>query len=564
MRETKFTRFGVLLLGAACWTACGGDASSSAGPQADTDAMPTDGNDPDDDTDGGPDTDDDLPAAPSFDEPRAMGPVSLRRLTHAELRDTLALALDEDEAVLLELIDRLPADSATPFDNDVSTQTPSAPLVEGLLSIAETLSTRLADDPGRMHAVWGCVPDGPSDAACLRSGATKLGRRLLRRPLSADEADAYASFIAEAQADDDFSVALALVLQSLLLDAEFLYRVEIGEPIDTDLVRLSDDEIATRLAFLLWGQGPDDALLDRVAAGDLSDAAGLEETVDWMVADSRTLRQVQRLHAMWLGYETMPIGGALGDSLRTETDKLIERGLVERSWLSMFESEATWLDATLAEHYDIELPGGQPGWVDYPDLRRGGLMSHGTVLSLGKKFGDTSPTERGKAVWTRLLCQEIPPPPPEVDSGIPPSGGPANACKEQRYDMREKVECASCHAILDSIGFGLENYGPAGEWRVEEPDRSDCRIAGEGELAGSEPFAGAGALGTLLVETGQLEGCFMQNVYQFAVGRAVQDDDTPMITAMTETFEDRDDFVRLIRAFATSEGFRHRVLPSEN
>ncbi len=564
MRETKFTRFGVLLLGAACWTACGGETSSSADPQAETDGSSMDTEDPSDDETGGADTDDDIPAAPSFDEPRAMGPVGLRRLTQSELHATLSLALDEDEATLRELIDRLPADSSTPFDNDVVTQTPSAPLVEGLLSIAETLSARLADDPDRMHAVWGCVPDGPSDEACLRSGVEKLGRRLLRRPLSADEVDAYASFIAAAEADDDFTVALALVLQSLLLDGEFLYRVEIGERVDEDLVRLRDDEVATRLAFLLWGQGPDDALLDRVAAGELSDATRLRDTVDSMIADVRTLRQVRRLHAMWLGYEDMPIGGPLGDSLRAETDALIERGLVERSWLSMFESESTWLDETLAEHYGIPLPGGQAGWVEYPDLRRGGLMSHGTVLSLGKKFGDTSPTERGKAVWTRLLCQEIPPPPPEVDSGIPPSGGPANACKEQRYDMREQAECASCHVILDSIGFGLENYGPAGEWRVKEPDRPDCNISGEGELVGGEPFAGAAALGTLLVETGQLEGCFMQNVYQFAVGRSVSDEDAPMITAMTETFEDRDDFVRLIRAFATSEGFRHRVLPTEN
>ena len=564
MRETKFTRFGVLLLGAACWTACGGESSSSANPQAETDGSSMDSEDPSDDETDGAETDDDLPAAPSFDDPRAMGEVGLRRLSQSELHATLSLALDEDEATLRELIDRLPADSSTPFDNDVVTQTPSAPLVEGLLSIAETLSVRLADDPSRMHAIWGCVPDGPDDEACLRLGAEKLGRRLLRRPLEADEVDAYASFIAAAEADDDFTVALALVLQSLLLDGEFLYRVEIGDPVDEDLVRLRDHEVATRLAFLLWGQGPDDALLDRVAAGELSDATRLRDTVDGMIADVRTLRQVQRLHAMWLGYEDMPIGGALGDSLRAETDALIERGLVDRSWLSMFESDSTWLDATLAEHYGIPLPGGQAGWVDYPDLRRGGLMSHGTLLSLGNKFGDTSPTERGKAVWTRLLCQEIPPPPPDVDSGLPPSGGPASACKEQRYDMREKAECASWHAILDSIGFGLENYGPAGEWRVQEPDRPECSIRGEGELVGSEPFAGAAALGTLLVETGQLEGCFMQNVYQFAVGRSVSDEDAPMIAAMTETFEDHDDFVRLIRAFAISEGFRHRVLPTEN
>lgn len=566
MRETTLSgRVGVGLLTAALSaTGCSDARSGEQDPSHETDdaGTTTDG-DADTDDDGSSDTDG-QPTEPSFDDPRAMGPLALRRLTQAELHSTLARTLREDDAVLEELIDRLPADSATPFDNDVSTQTPSAPLVEGLLSLAETLSERLAADTERLEAVWGCTASGPSDAACLRSGAARLGRRLLRRPLSEAELEGYAAFIAAAEEEDDFNIAMTLVLQSLLLDAELLYRVEVGESVSEDLVRLTDAEFATRLAFLLWGEAPDASLVDRVDTGALSTASGTLETVDAMIADTRTLHQVQRLHALWLGYEDMPIGGALGASLRTETDALIERSLVERSWLSMFESESTWLDATLAEHYDIALPAGEAGWVDYPDLRRGGLLSHGTLLSVGKKFGDTSPTERGKAIWTRLLCGDIPPPPPDVDSGIPPSGGPSDACKEDRYDMRQKAECASCHEILDSIGFGLENYGPAGEWRTREPGRSDCRIDGEGALVGSEPFAGAAALGTLLVETGQLEGCFMQNVYQFAVGRSVLDEDAPMIQAMTETFEERDDFVQLLRAFATSSAFRHRVLPENS
>ena len=552
----------VSLLTAGCTTPGGASGEDTDGDSGLTAPSSSAGSD---ESGGGSDTDDTPPPGePSFDNPRAMGPIALRRLTQAELSGTLVRALNEDPAVLAELLDQLPADSATPFDNDVSTQTPSGPLVEGLLALAETLAERLASDPDRLQTLWGCTPSSPADEGCLRSGAASVGRQLLRRPLTGAELDTYAAFISEAEEDGDFTVAIALVLQSLLLDAEFLYRVEVGDETDGDLVRLTEYEYATRLALLLWGEGPDRDLLDRVEAGDLQTDAGVEAVVDAMVADGRTLRQVQRLHAMWLGYDNMPIGGALGDALRNETDTLIERGLVERSWLSLFDAESTWIDATLAEHYDIPLPGGEPGWVDYPDVRRGGLLSHGTFLSLGKKFADTSPTERGKAVWTRLLCKEIPPPPPDVDSGIPPSGGPADACKEQRYDMREKAECASCHAILDGIGFGLENYGPAGEWRIHEPGRDDCFISGEGELTGSDPFAGAGALGTLLVETGELEGCFMQNVYQFAVGRPVLEDDEPMVTAMTQTFEDEDDFVALLRAFATSEAFRHRVLPNEN
>lgn len=556
----------VLAASASLIGGCGND------PNGGNEAMETDAADADgsaDSSDGDSDgategTGGTTPGGSALDDPRGMGAIELRRLTRAELHGTLRRALQEDADTLTALLERLPADSATPFDNDVSTQTPSAPLIDGLLSVAESLSESLTDDPARMQAVWGCIPEAPNDGTCLREGAAQLGRRLLRRPLTPPELDDYEAFLPFAQAEGDFAVAVALVLQSLLLDAEFLYRVEVGEPIEEGLVRLSDHELAARLAFSLWGEGPDDALLDRVESGGLDAAPGLEETVQSMLADPRTLGQVQRLHALWLGYENLPIGGPLGDSLRTETDKLIERALTERTWVSVFESESTWLDANLAEHYGIELPNGEAGWVDYPDLRRGGLLSHGTFLALGKKFSDTSPTERGKAVWTRLLCRDMPPPPPDVDSGVPPTGGPIDACKQERYDMRDKTECAACHEILDSIGFGLENYGPAGEWRVREPGRDDCGIAGEGSLSGSEPFAGAAALGSLLVETGDLEGCFMQNVYQFAVGRPVTEDDAAVVAAMADRFEDQDDFIELLRAFTTSEAFRHRVLPEEN
>ena len=98
------------------------------------------------------------------------------------------------------------------------------------------------------------------------------------------------------------------------------------------------------------------------------------------------------------------------------------------------------------------------------------------------KFSDTSPSMRGLGVWSRMLCNAVPPPPATVDTGVPPDGAGPNACKTERYDMREKAECASCHEIIDGIGFGLENYGPAGEWRTTEPNNADCNIAGYGEI----------------------------------------------------------------------------------
>lgn len=512
--------------------------------------------------DGGSDDDGASPLDPqtAFSEADALGPTGLRRLTVHELAQTLKLVAHLHDAEAAELVSVLPADGATPFDNEYALQEPSGPLVEGMLSIAERTAELVLTDPDRRAAVLGCTPSGPGDEACLRDFAARLGRLVLRRPLETEELDAYAAFIAEAEAESDFDVAAAMVIEALLLDARFLYRVEIGEPVpgDPELVRLDDFELASRLSFLLWGSGPDDELLDRARAGGLTSRTDVYDAVLALVNDQRGLDQLQRMHAMWLGYENLAGDPQLGASLRRETDELVERALVQRDWLSIFTATDTWLDATLSEHYGIPLPNGEPGFVEYPDIRRRGILSHGSFLSIGAKFGDTSPTERGKAIWTRLLCNEMPPPPPDVDTGLPPSGGPADACKTDRYDMRDKPECSSCHAILDSIGFGLENYGPLGEWRTGEPDRPECGISGEGELAGVGEFAGAGALGELLQQTGQLEGCYTRTFYRFAIGREPDDRDQTMVDALTEVFEADDDVVGMLLQFAASEGFRHR------
>lgn len=514
-------------------------------------------------TDGGSDEGGEAPSG-AFGDPDGLGPTGLSRLSLAELSTSLVqlTGLPQDEIATLLSILPGDGDGDSPFDNDAALQTPSGPFTTGMLSIAESIASRVIDDPARRDAFLGCTPSGPDDEACLRGFAERFGRRVLRQPLSSDELDGYAAFITDAQAEGDFDVAARMVTVALLLDARFLYRVEIGSPVADrdDLVELTSFELATRMAFLMWGETPDDALLDRVQSGELDDAAGVREVAGDLLQDARGLRQIQRMHALWLGYENLAMDPALASSLRAETDAVVERALVDRAWTSMFTAQQTWLDEISAAHYDIALPGGQAGWVDYPDIRRRGVLSHGTLLALGAKFGDTSPTERGKAIWKRMLCNEIPNPPPEVDTGLPPTGGPADACKTERYDMRTKSECSTCHAVLDGIGFGLENYGAEGQWRTTEPGRPECSIDGEGSLDGVGTFAGAGALGELLLDTGMLEGCYASNMLHFAIGREPADDDAALLDAMTASFEDTDDAVAMLVALATSEAFAHRRL----
>jgi hypothetical protein len=561
MRSTG-TVLGIAVLVGGCYHG-GGTGDDPAATAGETDARETDGASDTAETES--DTDGYEPPA-DWDDPGRLGPQGLRRQSIAELRHTLASIAGATPEELDELLAPLPADTETPFDNAYRDQDPSLPLVEGAVALAEGLAARIAADPARRDALLGCTPAGPSDVACLRTFVERFGRLALRRPLSASEVDDYAAFIEEAEEDGDFNVAFALALQALLLDAEFIYQVEVGEPSATQgVVRLNGFEMASRLSFLLLGRGPDDALLDRAEAGELDGAAGVAAAAEELLASSQAVAQVQRMHAMWLSYADLPVEPSLAASLQTETDKLVERALQHGDWTGMFTAEETWLDPLLAEHYDIPLPGGEAGWVEYPDIRRGGLVSHGSFLAFGMKSGfpDTSPTERGKAVWTRLLCEEIPPPPASVDTGLPPDAGGPDACKVDRYaPMREESECSGCHMIIDGIGFGLENYGPTGQWRTVEPTQSSCAIDGRGELVDHGEFHGARALGQALVDTGKLEGCFMRSVYQFAIGRAPEDDpaDQAVIDALTTTFEAGDDLEQLLLTFVASDAFRHRVI----
>ena len=488
----------------------------------------------------------------------AIGPTGLRRLSRAEIERTLT---DLVGVLPAGVIDTIPYDGETPFDNDYPTQVSSPTLVDGLFSLSTAVAQHVLSDPGRVQDVLGCIPSAPDDEACLRTFASTFARRALRRSLSDTEVDRYAAFIGFAEEEDDFDVAATMVFQSVLMDAEFLYRIETGEQIAADPVtlRLDGVSMATRLSYLLWGTGPDDALLSRAENGELATPADVRAVAEMMLADRRGLAQLQRFHAMWLDYDDLPRGSSLEIALHTETDKLVERVVAGRTWSQIFTLGESYLDGELAEHYSLGVAVARAGWIEYPDSRRAGILSHGAFLSVGEKFGDTSPVERGKAVWTRLLCKDMPPPPPDVDSGVPPEGE-ADTCKQERYDMASRPSCAVCHAILDPIGFGLENYGPRGEWRTHDVDLPECAISGEGAVDGLGAFAGAPSLGVLLAESPDVHRCVTQRYVQFAIGRDVTPAEAEIVARMSSELQANDDLLAVILDLVGSEAFMRRVV----
>jgi hypothetical protein len=479
----------------------------------------------------------------------AVGPGNLttasasvaRRLTRSEFAHLVRDVLGDDGAAIERF---LSDDEYKPFDNDYTVQRASRALVESLEAAAKEIATLAVASENRSKVVP-CTPTGPGDAQCLRATIEQVGKRLYRRPLSEQQITAYLtlqSFATEANAEPppDFYTAVNLVLRSMLQDPEVLYRIETGRATgEPGIYQLDDYEVASRLSFLLWGSGPDDALLEQAAAGALLDPATRSAAATRLLADPRARTQLERFHAMWLGYRAIPASAELTGAFSLETNKLIDKVIFDQpsSYLDLFTANQTYVNQTLATHYGLPAPAGGEGWVSYADDERAGILSHGSVLAAFSKFSDTSPTQRGIFVQTRLLCNKVQPPPANVNVDQPPMADDA-MCKLDRYDAHRALEsCKACHAQLDPIGFGLENYDIAGRYRTHDDANEACVLPGTGELPGYGSFSGPGQLARLLVQSGELEACFVEHLLSYTIGRELRPEEEAARDALLASFK---------------------------
>jgi hypothetical protein len=345
-----------------------------------------------------------------------------------------------------------------------------------------------------------------------------------------------------------------------------LYRIEVGTPTQTPgVAALNDYEIASRMSYLLWGDMPDRALFDQAAASALVDAAERRSSAETMLDSDKSRAQFQRFFAMWLGYRAIPHPAELTQAFARETNAVIERVVFDdrASALDLFTYPETHLDTFLADHYGLPAPDGGEGWVPYADSGRAGLLSHGSVLSAFSKFSDTSPTQRGILVRTRLMCDVVPTPPANVNTDEPPTGDEAT-CKHDRYEAhRSNASCASCHAALDPIGFGLENYDVAGRWRDTDDADDSCAIDGQGTVEPYGDFSGPAELGSLLVENDEIDDCMVRQLLSFAAGRPLRADDTARADAMLDEFRsDEHRLTELLLDYVESPLFALRREPA--
>lgn len=489
-------------------------------------------------------------------KPTTISASAMRRLSRVQYQQTIYDLL----GVTVDTM-ALPEDVKDPFDDDSSTQLVSPALIAAFENIAQQASAAVLADANLRNRVVGCIPSGPNDSQCFNTFVTTFGRRAYRHPLTQMEIDEFMALQSFAVEDMNFYTGVDTVLRVVLQDPAFVYRYEIGKPVDNapGWARLNGFEVATRLSYFIWGGPPDDALLDAAARGDLDGKDGVTTQTTRMLQDPKARTRMERFHAMWLGYDK-PTSTPLLQSMRKESDALVDRAVFDGTapWTTLFTSPETFIDDSLATQYGLPKPGSAK-WVSYGSTGRAGILSQASFLSVAAKFSDTSPTQRGKFIQDRLLCSPVPPPPPNVKADAPPPATGSVVCKFDRYSMHRTGGCASCHDRLDGVGFGLEQYDQNGVFRTVEADHPECMIAGQGNLPGVGGFSGPGQLGTMLAQGQQLDSCVVKQAFRFAMGHRETGDDDALLARVLGRFRgSQAKFSEVVIGIVTDDAFFFR------
>ena len=398
--------------------------------------------------------------------------------------------------------------------------------IEGPLDAVTTSATR--------SRVMTCEPAAQDDLDCARQILDAFALQAWRRPASTAEIDRLLDFIDEAKGQgEDWERGVRHALKAILLSPKFIFKVEQDQPQQADKPYvISQFELATRLSYFLWSTKPDDVLLSLAALGKLDDPQTLRAQVKRMLSDERAVALLDNFATQWLyidailevtpDYQVFPdYSPELARDMREETRRFVW-SLIEQDepLTDLLLARRTYLNRRLAQHYGIEgVTSESHVPVELaPQTRRRGLLTHGGLLTARSYPNRTSPVLRGVWVLEQLMCDSPPPPPPDVE-GLRDEGVDPNATLRERLEAhRAQATCFACHAVMDPIGFGLENYDGTGAWRELENDKP---VDSFGELPDGRSFSGALELAEVLAADEKFFECAAEKMLIYALGRGV-------------------------------------------
>jgi hypothetical protein len=413
---------------------------------------------------------------------------------------------------------------------------------------------------------------GDSDDYAERILST-LMRRAYRRPVTSADLQKPMEFYRKAKGEDGFDAGIEAAVSAVLVSPEFLFCIEQDPPgvAANSAYRLSDLALASRLSFFIWSSIPDDELLATAEHGALHRPKTLEKQVRRMLADFRAENLVRNFAEQWLHLRNLEsitpdlrlfpdFDDNLRQAFRRETEMHFETVLRDdRSVLDLLKADYTFLNERLAKHYGIpNVYGSRFRRVALDkDSERGGLLRQGSVLTVTSYATRTSPVIRGKWVLENLIGAPPPPPLPNVPA-LKDNTVAANLSVRARLaEHRANAACASCHNLMDPIGFSLENFDAIGRWRTLE---DGLTIDAKGGLPDGSNFAGVGGLEDGLLKRPDIfVRTLTEKLLTFALGRGVESYDAPAVRKIVRDAQANDyRFSSIILGIANSTPFTMR------
>jgi hypothetical protein len=409
--------------------------------------------------------------------------------------------------------------------------------------------TGVSETPVR-RAIFTCRPTADSEQRrCAETIVRRLGTQAFRRPLAESDLSSLMKFY-DAGATNGFESGVRTALEAMLASPDFVFRFErapdkVGPG---QSYRISDIDLASRLAFFLWSAPPDPELLSVAQAGKLSQPREFEKQARRLLADPRAEALATRFAAQWLRLSDLEkvqpdvrqypdFDEQLRAAMRRETE-LFFNSLVreDRNVLELFTADYTFVNERLAQHYGMpNVVGRQFRRVKYADDRRRGLLGQASILTLTSHASRTSAVDRGKWVMEVFLHSPPPPPPP----GVPDLEATPGAAEGRMLTVRERMEqhrsnpvCQSCHRMMDPIGLPLEHFDVTGKWRLRD---NGMLIDSRSQLWDGSPVETPADLRQALMKRQEsLLRTFTRNLMAYALGRRVEYYDMPTIRAITK------------------------------
>ena len=499
----------------------------------------------------------------------------LRRLTRFEYRNAVRDLLNVDSSAALEL----PADEVTnSFDNNAAVLTVSALHAEKYVLVSETLAKQAVED---LPALLGCDAAVMGEEACALSFAKRLGRRAFRRAVTAEDEQSLMTAYAAGRTGGTYAEGIEVMVRAALQSPSFLYRLETTSPAIPSSAQapVSSYELATRLSFLIWSSGPDDALLDAAARGELATRAQVAQKAREMLSQPKARAAIASFFEQWTGARRLEIttksattfpmfSPDVRDAMAAELPAFIEHVLWsgDHRLQSLLTAPVAFVNAPLAALYGVPAPASSSQGlvrVELPAAQgRAGILTQAGFLSVQGHPDQTSPVLRGKFVRSMLLCQPPAPPPPDLDISLPPLDQGTTARDRLAGHLAAGASCNGCHSLMDPIGLAFEGFDAIGRFRDSEGGRpldlsGEITNATDPSLAGG--FVGVSEMAQKLATSSQVRACLTTQWFRFAAGRSEAQADECSLATLRDTFASSDgDLLELIVATTQTDAFWFR------